>query len=206
MQTLLGIGWNKMHNQFFISDTHFGHANILSFKRNDGLTPLRPFATIEEHDEFMIEAWNKVVRPVDKVYHLGDAVINRRCLPTLAQLNGKKRLVRGNHDIFKTSEYMQYFDEILGYRAFVKEGFICSHIPIHTESLSRWKANVHGHTHANQVMQPAKLYAERTLVDVCPDPRYVCVSVEHTEYRASCTWTRCYHVLTMTTLQRDEAP
>lgn len=156
-----------MHNSFFIADTHFGHANILTFKRADGVTPLRPFATIEEHDEFMVEAWNKDVRPVDKVYHLGDAVINRRYLPIFSRLNGKKRLVRGNHDIFRTSEYLQYFDEVLGYRVFNEHGFICSHIPIHPESLSRWKANVHGHLHSNKL----------------EDSRYICVSVEHTQYR-----------------------
>lgn len=156
------------HNQFFISDTHFGHANILKFKRNDD-TPLRPFSTIEEHDEFMVESWNKIVRPVDSIYHLGDVVINRRCLPILKRLNGKKRLVRGNHDIFRTAEYLEYFDEILGYRVFndTPKRFICSHIPIHPESLSRWTANVHGHLHANKLA----------------DERYICISVEHTEYR-----------------------
>lgn len=159
-----------MHNSFFISDTHFGHANILTFRREDG-APLREFASIEEHDETLVERWNAVVRPVDKVYHLGDVVINRRCLPILKRLNGKKRLVRGNHDIFKTAEYLEHFDEILGYRAFVKEGFICSHIPIHPESLARWKVNVHGHTHSNRVTLDGK-----------PDPKYLCVSVEHTDY------------------------
>ncbi len=167
-----------MHKSYFISDTHFGHENILKFKRDDG-TPLREFATIEEHDEHMIDNWNAVVRDCDKVYHLGDAVINRRCLPILGRLRGKKRLVRGNHDIFKTAEYMQYFDEILAYRAFVKEGFICSHIPLHPDSVERWKANVHGHTHARVVNR------EADIGDICvfePDPKYICVSVEHTNY------------------------
>lgn len=163
-----------MHNKFFIADTHFGHSNILTFKRNDG-SPLRIFNSIEEHDRHLIDQWNAVVRPVDTVYHLGDVVINRRCLPILGRLNGKKRLIRGNHDIFKTSDYMEYFDEILAYRVFndTPSKFICSHIPIHTESLSRWKANIHGHLHSNKVM----------LSPHHPDERYVCVSVEHTEYR-----------------------
>lgn len=171
-----------MLNRFFISDTHFGHKNILTFKRNDG-SPLREFATIEDHDEYMVDQWNKVVRPIDKVYHLGDAVINRRNLPILARLNGKKRLVRGNHDIFKTKEYMQYFEEVLAYRVFNEYDFICSHIPIHTASLSRWKANVHGHTHSNVVNVPHTFLKGGGRVDEHPDRRYVCVSVEHTEYR-----------------------
>jgi calcineurin-like phosphoesterase family protein len=154
-----------MHNIFFISDSHFGHGNSLTFKRNDG-TPLRCFSSVEEMDETMVENWNKVVRPVDKIYHLGDVVINRKSLPILKRLNGKKRLVRGNHDIFTTKDFLEHFDEIYGVRVFSKEGFICSHIPLHPESLYRWKLNVHGHTHANSI----------------DDPKYKCVSVEQTNY------------------------
>jgi calcineurin-like phosphoesterase family protein len=161
-----------MHNQFFIADTHFGHANILTFKDNNDKL-IRPFSTIEEHDETMIDNWNRMVRPVDKVYHLGDAVIHRRNLPTLARLNGKKRLIRGNHDIFPTKEYLPYFDEILAYRVFNEHAFICSHIPIHPDSLSRWQANVHGHLHHNRVLTSPHH----------PDKRYICVSVEHTNYQ-----------------------
>jgi len=57
---------------FLISDTHWGHNNILTFKRKDG-SPLRPgFTSIEEHDEYLIWKWNSVVGEGDKVYHLGD--------------------------------------------------------------------------------------------------------------------------------------
>lgn len=155
-----------MTERFFISDTHFSHANILTFKRDDG-TPLRDFPSIEAHDEFMVGEWNKLVQPQDTIYHLGDVVINRKALPLLGRLNGRKVLVRGNHDIFKLKDYTPYFDDVRGYAVFVQEGFICSHIPLHPDSLERWKANVHGHTHARSIK----------------DPRYVCVSVEHTGFR-----------------------
>jgi calcineurin-like phosphoesterase family protein len=171
-----------MHNKFFIADTHFGHGNILTFKRNDG-TPLREFASIEEHDETLIKNWNAVVRPVDTVYALGDIIIHRRNMPILGRLNGKKRLIRGNHDIFPTKEYMPYFYEILAYRVFndTPKKFICSHIPIHPESLSRWSANVHGHLHSNQVNWEVES-AGGSFTTTEKDPRYVCVSVEHTNY------------------------
>ena len=59
-----------------------------------------------EMDEEMIKRWNETVRPNDKVYHLGDVVINRKALTTLSRLNGDKVLIRGNHDIFKLEEYI----------------------------------------------------------------------------------------------------
>ncbi len=71
-----------MHKQYFISDPHFGHYNIITFKDDEGnLT--RPFKSIEEMDELIIENCNKLVRPCDKLYILGDCAMNRRCLPTL---------------------------------------------------------------------------------------------------------------------------
>ena len=168
------------HNIFFISDTHFGHANALTFKCNDG-NPMRPFSSVEEMDEHMVEQWNKTVRPQDKVYHLGDCVIARKNLPILGRLNGHKRLVRGNHDIFPTKEYMQYFEEIYGVRVYSKENFICSHIPLHPESLYRWKANIHGHLHCNRVMKDAG-YDNQAEPKYTIDERYISVCVEQVNY------------------------
>lgn len=140
-----------MANIFIISDTHFGHANILNFLREDG-SPLRRFDSVQEMDEHMVERWNSVVRPCDKVYHLGDVAMKKSCIETVARCNGHKRLVRGNHDIFPTKEYLKYFDEIYGIR--VLDGMIFTHIPIHPESLGRFKANVHGHIHAKPSFGP----------------------------------------------------
>jgi calcineurin-like phosphoesterase family protein len=158
---------------FLVSDTHFGHSGVCRFMRNDGVTKLRPFEDTTEMDEFMIEAWNKKVKPNDKVYHLGDVVINRRCLPTLARLNGDKVLIRGNHDIFRDDEYRQYFRELRAYH--VMNGMILSHIPLHPDSLGRFGTNIHGHLHANRVM--AEVFGEYKV-----DVRYHCVCVEQTDY------------------------
>lgn len=144
------------HNIWLISDTHFGHSGILNFFRADGITKVRPFNSVEEMDETMVANWNAVVRPYDKVYHLGDVVINRKALKILSRLNGKKRLVRGNHDIFRTKEYSEYFEEIYGVR--VLDDMILSHIPLARESItSRFGTNVHGHTHSNFIADPAYL-------------------------------------------------
>ena len=154
---------------FLVSDTHFGHAGVCRFLRNDGVTKLRPWDDPAEMDEFMVKAWNERVGPNDKVYHLGDVVINRRALSTLARLNGNKVLIRGNHDIFRDTEYRQYFRELRAYH--VMNGMILSHIPIHEASLGRFGTNIHGHLHANRVMK-----------DGVVDVRYHCVCVEQTDF------------------------
>ena len=161
---------------FLVSDTHFGHLGVCRFMRNDGVTKLRPWDTPEEMDEEMIRRWNEQVRPTDKVYHLGDVVINRRALPTLARLNGDKVLIRGNHDIFRDDEYRQYFRELRAYH--VMNGMILSHIPIHTESLGRFGVNIHGHTHANRVMWEDPFDGFESKID----PRYYCVCVEQSDF------------------------
>ena len=86
-----------MPNTFFTSDSHFGHASVLK----PTMDRPRPFATIEEHDEALVAAWNAVVRPTDIVWHLGDFAY--RCDLAYAasirgRLNGRIRLIRGNHD------------------------------------------------------------------------------------------------------------
>ena len=168
-----------MPSVFLVSDTHFGHTGVCRFTRNDG-EKLRPWTDPDEMDEAMIKAWNERVKPTDKVYHLGDVVINRKALGTLRRLNGDKVLIRGNHDIFRDDEYRMYFRELRAYH--VMNGMILSHIPLHSDSLGRFGVNIHGHTHSNRVMKArgvdaktgAVLYGDEI------DPRYHCVCVEQT--------------------------
>jgi len=162
---------------FLVSDTHFGHAGVCKFTRNDGVTKLRPWDNPEEMDEEMVKRWNETVGPNDKVYHLGDVVINRKALKTLERLNGDKVLIRGNHDIFRDDEYRQYFRELRAYH--VMNGMILSHIPIHSDSLNRFGTNIHGHLHANRVMINDPFGHRPPMID----PRYHSVCVEQTDFR-----------------------
>lgn len=165
-----------MPSVFLVSDTHFGHAGVCRFMRNDGVTKLRPWTDPDEMDEAMVAAWNERVRPNDKVYHLGDVVINRKALGIMRRLNGDKVLIRGNHDIFRDDEYREHFRELRAYH--VMNGMILSHIPIHSESLGRFGTNIHGHLHANRVMMPGFNGKITDIVDV----RYHCVCVEQTDF------------------------
>ena len=167
---------------FLVSDTHFGHAGVCRFLREDGVTKLRPWDDPEEMDEVMIKNWNERVRPNDKVYHLGDVVINRKHLRTLSRLNGDKVLIRGNHDIFRDDEYREYFRELRAYH--VLNGMILSHIPVHEASLGRFGVNIHGHLHASRVKRARGVDAKTgtVLYGNEVDPRYHCVCVEQTDF------------------------
>ena len=167
---------------FLTSDTHFGHSGVCHFTNKDG-SKMRPWTDPDEMDEEMVKRWNETVRPKDKVYHLGDVVINCKALKIMSRLNGDKVLIRGNHDIFRDDEYRQYFRELRAYH--VMNGMILSHIPIHSESLGRFGTNIHGHLHANRVKKEVETLHEfgvrgsRHYIDV----RYHCVCVEQTDYR-----------------------
>ena len=75
---------------YFISDTHFGHTKVLQYCN-------RPYTTINEMDEDLIQKWNSVVKEKDTVYIVGDFSF-RDPLIYLRQLKGKKRLITGGHD------------------------------------------------------------------------------------------------------------
>lgn len=78
---------------FFTSDTHFGHENIINLCQ-------RPFSSVQEMNDEMIRRWNSVVSEGDTVYHLGDFALGQKYLwPSYReQLNGSIILIAGNHD------------------------------------------------------------------------------------------------------------
>ena len=169
-----------MPSVFLYSDPHFGHHGVCKFMRNDGVTKLRPWDNAEEMDEHLVKVYNERVKPNDKIYFLGDVVINRKALKIMHRLNGDKVLIRGNHDIFRDDEYRQYFRELRAYH--VMNGMILSHIPVHADSLGRFGVNIHGHLHANRVRKARGVDAKtgEVLYSDENDVRYHCVCVEQT--------------------------
>ena len=158
-----------MVERWLISDTHFCHNRILEFEKSH-----RPFYRIEDHDEALIENWNSVVKPEDKVYHLGDFVFGKKNVARIAsRLNGHKRLILGNHDQYGIELYIPFFEKI--YSSFAlsignDRKAVLTHIPVHTEQLAkRFAYNIHGHYHHNFVKNVN--YEDA-------DPRYINVSCE----------------------------
>ncbi len=147
---------------FVIGDTHWGHAKSLSFDQPDG-SPLRPFSSCEEMDETMVERWNSVVKEKDTVYHLGDVAIPRSGLKNLAKCNGRKILIRGNHDTFKLKDYAEYFEDIRGAMFHhagkaLRGGLIFTHIPVHPDNLrGHYLGCVHGHLHCHLVFKDGQI-------------------------------------------------
>ena len=70
---------------WFTADTHFGHGNVIRYCE-------RPFASVEEMDEVLIENWNYVIRPKDTIYHLGDFTLTgkEKANDYFSSLNGRK--------------------------------------------------------------------------------------------------------------------
>lgn len=133
----------------------------------------RPFSTVEEMDEALIDNWNSVVKPGDKVYHLGDVTFGNKenYIENIhKKLNGKKRLIVGNHDDVKF--LAPYFQKVMLWRMFRDLGLLLTHVPVHRSTLGEGRfdgkgmINVHGHIHQNP----------------SPEGPYKCVCVEQINY------------------------
>lgn len=154
-----------MTQTFFIGDTHFGHKNIIKFEN-----PHRPFLTIEEHDEELVKRWNSVVGKNDIVWVVGDFCFGKEKLAIADRLNGSKRLVMGNHDMYLTADYLKYFDKLCG--AVEYKDCIITHIPVHPNQFDRYLFNIHGHLHSKRV------WFDCGDKECCEDFRYINVSAE----------------------------
>lgn len=176
-----------MSNIWVTSDTHFNHSNILTFTDDNG-NPIRPgFSSVKEMDECLIENWNSVVKPGDKIYHLGDVVMGNEPMQWMdtfwPKLNGSKRLIVGNHDNIKKLVAGNYFAKVSMWRLFTEFGLLLTHVPVHQSNIKLYIAegdyeegdcgskqvsflNVHGHIHQN----------------ASPQGPYKCVCVEQTAF------------------------
>lgn len=93
---------------FFTSDLHFSHEGILQFAT-------RPFKNSDEMDEILIRNWNDKVPEDGETYILGDIgfASAKRIKEIFKQLNGRKILIRGNHDSnYSDSLLNSVFDEV----------------------------------------------------------------------------------------------
>lgn len=134
---------------YITSDLHFGHKNILVFNPET-----RPYSDVEHMNYMMKETWNARVQPEDTVYILGDVAFMapRDAAELVAQLNGKKILIRGNHDgkLVAEKKFRDCFVDIQSYYEVVSNGVkVCMfHYPIaEWNQCHRGAVQLHGHLH-----------------------------------------------------------
>ena len=144
---------------FFTSDHHFGHSNIIGYCK-------RPFSSVTEMDRVMYERWNAVVRPVDRVYYLGDFALHydqAQLTILLSMLHGTKILICGNHDdrLQSQKKWLESgFSEVYTQRSIAVgpyEKVLLTHFPRNyaLEGQSHWR--IHGHVHTSFVMKGRSL-------------------------------------------------
>ena len=130
---------------FLIGDCHFGHKNIIRYCN-------RPFKDIDDMTEKLIKLWNNVVGNNDIVYVVGDfALCGKNKIIEIGQrLNGRKRLIMGNHDQASIETYKQAgFEFVYNHPIVLEEFFIVSHKPMVGFSLSTPFTNIFAHVHDN---------------------------------------------------------
>lgn len=124
---------------YFTSDMHFGHRNIINLCQ-------RPFSSVEEMNNCMIQNWNKTIKNNDEVYILGDVAWGEPD-EYLKQLDGKKYLVKGNHDKIQSSEYLRWIKDYHEFK-YIGIRFVLCHYPIEEwNGYFRGSIHLHGHQH-----------------------------------------------------------
>lgn len=131
---------------YFTSDLHFGHKNIIRYCN-------RPFETVEQMNEYMIQAWNSRVTDSDDIYVLGDFIFGKeeKFRETISQLRGRKILVRGNHDpkfVYESKHWSEVHMQTIirridGYRVNM------SHYRDSFKKIYPGNIYLHGHSHGS---------------------------------------------------------
>lgn len=135
--------------KFLISDTHFGHKNIIDYEN-------RPFSDVTEMNESLITNWNSVVSSEDIVYHLGDIAFGMtfsQLSEIFSRLNGEIQIIMGNHDFHLKRKRLQQLPNVTfvsPYPVIIEEYFILSHQPLYmpTRGINPYY-NIYGHVHGD---------------------------------------------------------
>ena len=141
---------------YFTADTHLGHKNIIDYC-------IRPFSTVEEMDQAIIDNWNSVIGSKDTVYHLGDFSLGgfEQFVLYIMRLNGRIKIVPGGHDYrwikggkeFVAPSNTGHFAELLPALCEIKHNkrtFVLCHYPIESWRKKYYGSiHLHGHSHGN---------------------------------------------------------
>lgn len=156
-----------MGKVFFIADLHLNHETILK-------SASRPFSSVEEMNETIIQNWNRVVKDGDKVYVLGDVgffypLTKENTMEIIQRLNGYKFLVMGNHDMYRKPQWWRDvgFNEVSQYPILFAKHYILSHEPIRPRPVSPY-VNIHGHKHRGKMRSKQYINVSAECIDFTP--------------------------------------
>ena len=148
---LTNFGNDKKMNEnvWFTSDTHFNHANIIKYCN-------RPFASVEEMNEKLIENWNITVGKDDLVWCLGDFCLGydqKKHIPELvSKLNGRINLILGNHDHNSVKFYYDAgFNRVYDRKVIINDFVILTHAPLMFLNDNTPFFQVFGHVHDSEL-------------------------------------------------------
>lgn len=136
-------------NIYIISDNHFNHWNINRYCS-------RGFPNLETMNNTMIKRWNTVVKPEDLVIHIGDIIFtkgeSKAISDMIAKLNGRKILIKGNHDRKSYSWYLTHGFDFICERMiweFNRKKILFIHSPheISHNDYRTCRYIIHGHSH-----------------------------------------------------------
>lgn len=155
---------------YFISDTHFFHENVIRFDK-------RPFTCVEQMNAQMREWWNNTVSEKDRVYILGDFIwlppSNPEYIKFTKSLNGKKVLIKGNHDNVEkfSSELKNCFEDIKSRKEIKldKKRIIVDHYPLmmYRHDTDSNVFHFHGHTHVTEEQAWVEKWTQELVYNHC---------------------------------------
>jgi calcineurin-like phosphoesterase family protein len=149
-----------MSEIYFTADLHLSDFRIFSFDE-------RPFENVYRMDDYIISEWNKIVNNEDYVYIIGDVCYcaMEGTANKIGSLNGRKFLIRGNHDKRMTEAHKKHFEGIFDIFSVTIEGtkYIMNHYPL--DEWERGAVHLHGHIHKNS--EPIEKIKNR--INVCMD-------------------------------------
>lgn len=154
--------------KWYSADLHAGHKNIVDYTERKSVT------TKELHDEWLVDTWNKQVLAGDLVYIVGDVSFYTKYeqqVAILQRLNGRKIIIKGNHDRTSDLNRLQS-NNIIDYWKHYEEvkikgmDTVLFHFPVaswHKQGYGSW--HLHGHSHGGYK-------AEGKILDVGLDSAY----------------------------------
>lgn len=164
-----------MARVLFTADIHLGHKGVLDFDN-------RPWSTVEEMNEGLVERWNSKVGKGDHVYILGDLcwLTGKKAVELIRPLNGNLHLIRGNHDRIKSQEYQRLFASIKSYDTLnvklengEKRKLVLSHYPIPLYQGHYYGAiHLYGHVHNTSEEALTKQMQQNLLLQGIPCEMY----------------------------------